>query len=428
MNGHCDRGASGYFLTTALLAAGACIQAVDENGPSVATVRDSAGITIVENRPVEPDALPFWTVDTVPAFAIGVLDGERAYEFTSIMGVTQLENGMIVVLDGRGESAYEFRFFDSAGRHIATHGRQGQGPGEFEWVHHFGGVGGDTVIAVDFSLRRISWLSASGGFLRSSMVDEARYKGLLGDDVANIAAGLIPLGGSRFATRVSLRREGASTPFVRFTQYDLVDTASGAATHIVRHDEPVPVRIQLSTGISYTMNKMDASIGVHVVDRARQRMCAGGTGLAQLDCASHDGSRRSIRWQPPPVPFTADDRRQVEDQIRANVARSRTRTAADADRIIDAYVWPTHFSPIRALQIDVDGNVWVLEQMRGPGSSLERRFRILNPDGEQIAFATEFPVSSFQSTNALFIGSAAVVRRFTDADGVERIGVFPIRK
>src|SRR5690349_14962071 len=95
-----------------------------------ATVRDSAGVTIVENAVVEPAGIPTWRIDTVPAVTIGKTSGESAYEFGTIGGLRRMPNGMVVVLTGQGESAFEFRFFDSTGTHVVTHGKRGQGPGD----------------------------------------------------------------------------------------------------------------------------------------------------------------------------------------------------------------------------------------------------------------------------------------------------------
>lgn len=394
-----------------------------------AVIRDSAGVTIVENPAVEPRDVAAWQVDTVPAFTIGVLEGEPAYEFSRVQGVRRLPNGMIVALEGRGESAYEFRFFDSAGRHVATHGRPGMGPGEFRWVNYFGMAGGDTVVAIDFPARRISWVSASKGYLRSQMVDEQRFKDLVGADVSNIAEGMIPLGDSLFATMAHRRRDGAVGPFEgRFTQYDIVDLAAGQAVRIAQYDEQGSVLIQFSRGASWTGTEIEAPIGVRVVDTQRRSQCAATTRVAQLVCADSKGNRRIVRWHPPATPFTTDDRREIEDRVQGNLAKSKYYTPGDVEKMIAAYVWPTHWNPIRAIQIDADGNIWILEYVRDAAGKKQLRFRVVNPDGEQIAFATGFEVSPYTLGNAIEIGSNSVLRRITNADGIEQIASFPIRK
>ena len=60
---------------TLLAGAAAC---AEERGPQqgpTATVRDSAGITIVESPALGPAADLGWTVDSVPLLDIGTLEG-----------------------------------------------------------------------------------------------------------------------------------------------------------------------------------------------------------------------------------------------------------------------------------------------------------------------------------------------------------------
>jgi hypothetical protein len=176
-------------------------------------------------------------------------------------------------------------------------------------------------------------------------------------------------------------------------------------------------------------NEIEAAVGVHVVDRARAQLCAASTRAAELSCADATGARRIVRWQPEVVPYTDADRRRLENVLRMNAEKNPSYYGpGDVDKLMAAYRFPTQYNPIRALQIDSDGNIWVLEQSRNARDSLVHRFRVLNPDGEQIAFATGFEVSPYTLNRALFFSNSAILRRITNADGVEQIGFFPIRK
>lgn len=422
------RTATATLLTSALIAAAACAPGAADTAAVAATIRDSAGVTIVENPAVGDDQLPFWTIDSVPAFTIGMLDGDPAYEFTSIKEVTRLPNGMIVVIDGRGESAYEFRFYDSTGRHVATHGRPGMGPGEFRWVSFVGTAGGDTVIAVDFPARRISWLSASQGYLRSTMVDEQRYKDIIAQDVAWVAEAMTPLGDSIFAIRPFRTREGGGV-FSRYAHFAIVNFTTNSAIHLADYDESgATARLQLSRGPSNFMTEVDPGLPVDAVDRARGRMCGVYTRVVEITCITTAGERTIIRWQPDSIEYTADDRKRVEDALRRNLSNSRYYGPGDADKIIAAYVWPTYHTPVNTIQMDDDGNIWVLEKHRGDDGNIGMRFRVLNPRGEQIAFATGVALSPHRHINISHIGSTHLLRKIADADGVDQIGVFPIHR
>ncbi len=69
----------------------------------------------------------FW--ERSPEMKVGLLDGDDAYVFGEIRDVVALPSGGFAVLDG---FSYELRWFDDRGQWVATAGRKGQGPGEFE--------------------------------------------------------------------------------------------------------------------------------------------------------------------------------------------------------------------------------------------------------------------------------------------------------
>jgi hypothetical protein len=91
------------------------------------TVRDSAGIRIVENR--QPSAGPEGgrRLAPAPALVIGTRTGEM-YELSGVAGAARLSGGTIVVADG---GSRQLRFFDSTGAFIRAVGGPGDGPGEF---------------------------------------------------------------------------------------------------------------------------------------------------------------------------------------------------------------------------------------------------------------------------------------------------------
>jgi hypothetical protein len=127
-------------------------------------VRDSAGVRIVENDPSVLDGRTPWRIGGEPLLSIGAQDGAQAYLFTYVQGSTVLPDGTIAVTDG---ASYNVRLFDSAGTHLRTIGRRGQGPGEFQ-----GGTGGVTYIerdrlGVTSGGRMISVFQTTGEFIRS---------------------------------------------------------------------------------------------------------------------------------------------------------------------------------------------------------------------------------------------------------------------
>ena len=95
--------------------------------------------------------IPQWTLSPSPTLTIED-DGTPATQFVRIVGVARLSNGNIAVAN-RGTN--DIRIFDARGRHVATFGRTGEGPGEFrrlDWV----GRSGDTLWFFDSGVMRVS--------------------------------------------------------------------------------------------------------------------------------------------------------------------------------------------------------------------------------------------------------------------------------
>ena len=419
------------FLTAALpllLGAAACDpdRSAGRSSKSAVDVRDSAGVTIVENTVAEPTDVARWVVDSTPSVTIGVGMGEPAYELNRVGGVLRLPNGMIVVLNGAGESAFELRFYDSAGTHIATHGRRGQGPGEHRWLTFFGSAGGDTVIAMDFPNGRLNWVSASAGFLRASRILENGFKQVLGDDASGSLENLVPLGDSVYAVK-AFRRIRDDVAFRRRTTYHVVDLAAKTASEVAAYADPEMKQVTLSAGPT-SIWPLAAGNTVHVVDRARRRLCAAVTATPEIVCVSAEGKRTRIRWRTTPVEYTDDDRRAFEESYRTTRVTQRGITPGDAEILLSAMDKPEYHPPFNVLQIDSDGNFWILELTRAPSAKLEPRFRILDPDGRHIAFANPFPARNVSLSNDVHIGTTSVLRVYRDADDVAIVGVFGIRK
>lgn len=99
------------FSTVVFAACGAGDR--DAPGP---VVRDSAGITIVENTAPLWHENAAWSIDAEPEVEIGVLDGDPAYQLYHARDAARLSDGRIVVANyGTGE----LRYFDAHGRRMA---------------------------------------------------------------------------------------------------------------------------------------------------------------------------------------------------------------------------------------------------------------------------------------------------------------------
>lgn len=139
-------------------AAGGC---AGEPAATGVTVRDSAGIRIVENT-TPLDEVQRWRLAEGPDVRIGMLDGPAEYQFYRIGDTRRLADGRIVVVSGGSPM---LRIFGSTGEYLSGFGPEGEGPEEFTapwkvWP------AGDTLLVLDIGLQRFATWTADGRFLR----------------------------------------------------------------------------------------------------------------------------------------------------------------------------------------------------------------------------------------------------------------------
>ena len=148
-----------YALTTLpfIIAAAGCDA---EAGPGAATVRDSAGIEIVEHSPGAEPAR--WQLGE-PTLALGSMDAGGPAELYQPLHALRLEDGRVVVAN---QGTEELRFFGSGGEHLRTVGGTGGGPGEFEGMWGLGRAPGDSLAVWDWNAKRLSLYDDQGNFGR----------------------------------------------------------------------------------------------------------------------------------------------------------------------------------------------------------------------------------------------------------------------
>lgn len=135
----------------------------------VVSVRDSAGIQIIENRAPGP-GLPRWTIPDTPLVSIGGAD-EGPEALSRVTDVMWSRDDAILVVEG---SAGEIRRFDATGTFLDRIGRKGDGPGEFRYV----GAAwerADSLVAMDPGLRRITVFDSAGTPVRTLSLQDIAH-------------------------------------------------------------------------------------------------------------------------------------------------------------------------------------------------------------------------------------------------------------
>lgn len=131
-----------------LLAALCCMTACrNGEGPGRAEVTDSAGVALVQLS--GPDVPLGWTARRMTVIPPAEEDGEGFFEVTDV-DVTP--EGGIVVLDRLGKKVL---IFDEDGGLVAQYGREGSGPGEFQYPTELFVAPNGEIGVFDFMNRRV---------------------------------------------------------------------------------------------------------------------------------------------------------------------------------------------------------------------------------------------------------------------------------
>lgn len=123
------------------------------------TIRDSAGVRIVENRAPAWARGNEWLVANQPTVTIGAVEGGEHEVLSHVVGAVRLSDGTIAVGDA---SAFRVNIYDATGRYMTSFGGSGAGPGEFGLMGLIGRLHGDSIGVWDRRRKRVTVFSKTG--------------------------------------------------------------------------------------------------------------------------------------------------------------------------------------------------------------------------------------------------------------------------
>jgi hypothetical protein len=397
-------------------------------GPQAAAVRDSAGITIVENTTGTWAAGEGWSLSAEPTVQVGGDATSPGLDFSRIAGALQLADGSLAVADG-GSS--EIRFYDASGAFQRSSGRPGSGPGEYAGIMGMWLTPADSLVVLDIMVRRLTVLGPDGGVGRSfhlAGMGGAMVPGADGNVVLAIPAGLLSDGsmiGLSMGFQINSDREGSyrdSIPAVHFgADGAVLDTVGwypgmemeamelSFAGQTVRVPTGVPLgrntialaargRFYVATNDAWEVQAWEPGRGLVTLIRVNQPPRA-------LNSAGVDQHREELIEQ-----MDAQGGANMPPQLREQMVER-----------VNSAPYPATIPFVVNMLMDDTGHLWVQEQDQ-PGDR-SPRFGVFTPEGQLLGWV-DMP-ERFRPTH---ITGNAVVGVWQDEDDVEYLQVYTLTR
>jgi hypothetical protein len=396
--------AAGIGLLPALAACGGDTRAA---GP---VVRDSAGVKIVESSAPAWKEGEGWRLSAEPALDIGMVDGPPEYQFGRVTGAVRLGDGTVVVGDDQSK---DLRFFDRAGRHLRTVGREGGGPGEFRAVGSLA-ARGDSLVVGDYNNRRVTVFAPDGKLVRAVPLDAGDSGdftipvGYLGDgSVLLSSAGVVDNGS----------RSGVSRDSVRYLR---LAPSGGAPREVGRFVGSERFIQSDADAVTVGPRAFGRSAEITVVPDG---FFYGSSDTYQI--GRYDASGRLLRLVRRPqatrAVTPADIERYKEARLKLAAERQGGRFRQMQEKTLAAMPFPETMPAHGDIQADRAGNLWVSDYMVTPDDPA--RWTVFDPEGRMLGAVV---------TPARFrvhdIGEDYVLGAWKDELDVEHVRVFPLEK
>ena len=371
------------------------------------SVRDSAGVRIIENSTPAWKQGKGWRLSQKPAAQIGVVEGDRRYVFSRITAGVLLPDGGFAVADGSAT----VRAYGNRGGFRWTSGRKGRGPGEFERISSIELYSGDSLLVFDGASPRFSVLTDQGRYVRSGKLPEPGALGhgasaalpLPDGSIMVVSGGSMALLTGRIAPGYAREADPAEHLAATGELLEAIGPFPGTEWYITKRTVgPAPF--------------------AHVTSYAvRDSALVVGTGEeTSVGVYSSDGRLlESVRWRGGDLAATGSD---VEAYRQAQLARARD---AEQRRMTEARLagmtMPKRIPAYSNVAIDGDRDLWVGGYQLPGGAG--RSWSVFSPAG-QLLGTVPFPARF----RVLDIGSSSVLGVWTDGEDVEHVRVYAIEK
>jgi hypothetical protein len=365
-------------------------------------VRDSAGITIVENATGVWDEGDAWRVAETPALAIGTVEGPEEQQLFRVMAALRLADGRIVVVNN---GTYELRFYDHEGNHLFSSGREGEGPGEFRTLQTAWFLD-DSLFAYDWRQFRVSVFATTGEFGRSF-------------NLAPMSDGTRPYLENLFADRALLarrmtgaRERTSGQDTVTLFRYSLEGQPLESLGRFADDEQ----YIGRDGNTVFSISRPFGRAGRWALHG--DRVYYGSSDTYQIEVYASAGVlERIVRLAIPNPPLTSDEIRAYEDERRENL----TRASPQFRELYQSVELPDTKPAHGELLVDATGNLWVAEYRRRRED--QSIWRVFDPTGQYLGV-----VETPEGGRIFQIGDDYLLGMWRDDLDVEQVRLFTVEK
>lgn len=373
---------------------------------------DSAGISISDNAPAAADRTPQWRVSAQPLLTIGVVHGDDAYQLWDVRAALRLSDGRIVIANS---GTRQLRYFDDRGRFIGSAGREGSGPGEFRALSRLFRYRGDSLIAFDLGLRRLSVFGPDGGLGRT--INLSQPAGEAATVLPRAAASDGSLFGITADPIVPSDPPRAHRPLQRLYRFN-----ARGGDPVLAGVFPGALRYQ---GTETVLGLVSFS-GRSLYDVREDRLFVVMTDTFAVQVRSLDGRlQRLVRFAWQPVPVTQDhialERKQQLEEWEDRYARLPPQMMQGKRTLMDVMPFPSTFPAIDTIAVGEGGSVWIRPYAPIGSPVTPERWMAFDPAGRYSGVG-ELPAGF----TLLDIGSGYLLGVTRDELGVESVRLHAI--
>ena len=408
-----------------LLLAAPCLAACGAGGDAEITlVRDSAGVRIVESSAPAWADDERWRVVEPPLVEIGTDQGDDAYQLFDVRGAVRLSDGRIVVLNA---GTNELRWYDATGRHQASAGGTGGGPGEFSSLDFIALLPGDSVLAFNLAPARASLFAPDGMFVRDLPVplpdDRMAWIGLVASGVLTgkrLVFWSQPLYGSGyndFRDGINRLPHPIGIADLEHARFDSVGLAPGWDVW-VEHQGRGDAR----------MAAPPFARSSDVIGSGDQIYIAPTDDFTVMVLDASGALTRIVRTPHEPVPIRSRDWDAWVAEL-VELFPMPPEQRAEGNRLLAAMPVPDDLPAYRGLDVDRAGNLWLHDYPR-PGLASPGA-RVFDSTGRWLG-SVSLPAGIKRALSReplpFDIGADWILGIWTDAQGVERVRLYRLDK